>query len=213
MECNLAFVIYENLRSLITYRNIDTPHTWYDETAFTKEMNTVELVKIKGTRDDVHGKRDIIILLLAPNAEASSSSPAFKKMFKNFITTTQLTAGIEILVISSIAPSSHIRQQIFTYRREFPNIFIEYDTYPKFSIVVPEHILVPKHKIMTTDEYDAAFKLYKINKEDFPKIVSDDPMVLWLGARPGDVLEIERESEAMGVASGYRIVVTARQQK
>jgi DNA-directed RNA polymerase subunit H len=70
-----------------------------------------------------------------------------------------------------------------------------------------EHILVPKHRLMTDDEKSELLKKYKIGLNQLPKISSNDPvMKLIKDFKPGDILEIERESITAGKTKYYRVV-------
>ena len=67
-------------------------------------------------------------------------------------------------------------------------------------------MLVPKHEIMTEEEISEEFSDVDYNFKDLPKIRADDPVVEEIGAEPGNVLRITRNSETAGVFITYRIV-------
>ena len=67
-------------------------------------------------------------------------------------------------------------------------------------------MLVPTHEIMTEDEIADEFSDVEYDFKDLPKIRSEDPVVKAIGAKPGDVLRITRESQTAGVFVTYRIV-------
>jgi len=69
-----------------------------------------------------------------------------------------------------------------------------------------EHELVPKHWIASDEEVQMILTHYKIDKVQLPRIASDDPAVKVLGALPGHVLRIERESQTSGHSYYYRFV-------
>lgn len=71
---------------------------------------------------------------------------------------------------------------------------------------IQKHMLVPKHEIMTEDEILNEFGDVDYNFKNLPKIKVDDPVADSIGARPGDVLRITRESQTAGVFVTYRIV-------
>jgi DNA-directed RNA polymerase subunit H len=70
-----------------------------------------------------------------------------------------------------------------------------------------EHDLVPEHKIMKADDVKKLIKKYGIKKWQLPKIFDKDPIVMLLGAKPGDILKIKRKSQTAGVTTYYRLVV------
>ena len=67
-------------------------------------------------------------------------------------------------------------------------------------------MLVPKHEIMTEEEISDEFSEVDYDIKDLPKIKSTDPVVKTIGAEPGNVLRITRESQTAGVFVTYRIV-------
>ncbi len=67
-------------------------------------------------------------------------------------------------------------------------------------------MLVPKHEIMTDEEISDEFSNVDYEIKDLPKIRANDPVVKAIGAEPGNVLRITRESQTAGVFVTYRIV-------
>jgi DNA-directed RNA polymerase subunit H len=72
---------------------------------------------------------------------------------------------------------------------------------------VLEHVMVPDHKIMTEDEVNGLLSSYAITTEQLPKIYHDDPAVKTIGAKPGEVIRIIRDSHTAGRAESYRLVI------
>lgn len=78
-------------------------------------------------------------------------------------------------------------------------------TFPVFEIF--NHVLVPKHEILTEEEKQQILAKYKIQPYKMPQIKSIDPVVKAIGAIPGDVLRIIRKSQTAGEHITYRYVV------
>ena len=74
------------------------------------------------------------------------------------------------------------------------------------KINIQDHKLVPKHEIMTEDEISEEFSDVDYDFKDLPKIKANDPVVEAIGAQPGNVLRITRESQTAGEFITYRIV-------
>lgn len=70
-----------------------------------------------------------------------------------------------------------------------------------------EHVLVPKHELITENEKKELLKLYRAKETQLPKMLSSDPMARYFGARKGQVFKITRGSESSGNYIYYRIVV------
>ena len=74
------------------------------------------------------------------------------------------------------------------------------------KIDIQDHMLVPKHEIMTDSEISDEFSDVDYDFKNLPKIKADDPVAKAIGAEPGNVLRITRESQTAGVFVTYRIV-------
>lgn len=81
----------------------------------------------------------------------------------------------------------------------------------KFDI--SEHDSVPEHKILTEEEVEEIFKNLDYDKYQLPRIKADDPVVKYIGAEEGDVLQITRESKTAGTFVTYRFVNGFRNDK
>ena len=70
-----------------------------------------------------------------------------------------------------------------------------------------DHELVPKHTITPDEEIKLVLEHYGIKKSQLPRIYRDDPAVKVLGAQPGQVIRVERDSPTAGRSYYYRLVV------
>ena len=75
------------------------------------------------------------------------------------------------------------------------------------EISVLEHFLVPKHRVLSPEEAEQVLKKYGTEPQKLPYIHASDPVVKALGAKPGDIIEIIRDSPTAGKAVYYRLVV------
>jgi DNA-directed RNA polymerase subunit H len=74
------------------------------------------------------------------------------------------------------------------------------------KIDIQNHKLVPKHEIMSEEEISEEFSDVDYDFRDLPKIRANDPVVEAIGAQPGNVLRITRDSPTAGEYITYRIV-------
>jgi len=68
-------------------------------------------------------------------------------------------------------------------------------------------VLIPKHTKLNDKEKKELLERYGISLKNLPKIKKNDPAILSLDAKPGDVIKIERKSLTAGKAIYYRSVV------
>jgi len=77
----------------------------------------------------------------------------------------------------------------------------------KNQILVPDHVYVPKHEIISKKEAEEVLKKYNCKPTELPLIFVTDPAILGLGVKPGDMIKISRKSPTAGESLYYRYVV------
>jgi DNA-directed RNA polymerase subunit H len=77
--------------------------------------------------------------------------------------------------------------------------------FPSFNIF--DHILVPKHEIVKPDERKKLLQEYRVQPYQLPRLKASDPAVKAIGAKPGDIVRIIRDSPTAGKYVSYRYVV------
>lgn len=104
-----------------------------------------------------------------------------------------------------------VKEEITSFAKnifiEEEQLDIEYFKENELYIDKTEHVLVPKHELMTDDEKKELLKVYNIKDKDLPKIISSDPIARYYGAKKGQIFKITRQSETCGESIYYRIVV------
>lgn len=82
------------------------------------------------------------------------------------------------------------------------------------KIDVLAHVSVPFHTILTKKETTQLLKDYSIRLVNLPRMFTDDPAALSLGACEGDVLKIIRKSSTtVDTIETYRFCVKRRTDK
>jgi DNA-directed RNA polymerase subunit H len=75
------------------------------------------------------------------------------------------------------------------------------------QIDILSHGMVPKHELMSKKEKEVLLKKLGVSERELPRILSDDPAIRNLDAKPGDVIRITRASPTAGQTFYYRVVV------
>jgi DNA-directed RNA polymerase subunit H (RpoH/RPB5) len=198
--------VYNNLKEFIVSRGIHTDYKFLPVDKFSDMLNTYEYVKLEGERTDSRGVNVLVtIFLIMPKSRYALKAADFKKLF-NSLPKNRLE-NAEVMFISEEELTNHIQKQIDELRMEHKTLYIESYTYDKFIIVIPKHVGVPKHVIASREEIDQWCEEYGTNRSDLPKILASDPPVVWLGAKPGDIVKIYRYSESAGHAIAMRYVI------
>lgn len=77
----------------------------------------------------------------------------------------------------------------------------------KNPVLVPDHVYVPRHEIMTIKESEQVLKDFNCMPTELPLIFVNDPAIIGLGVKPGDMIRITRKSPTAGESIYYRYVV------
>ena len=77
----------------------------------------------------------------------------------------------------------------------------------KVPVLVPDHVYVPKHEIMTKNDAQKVLDEFNCKPTELPLIFVTDPAILGLGVKPGDMIRITRKSGTAGESTYYRYVV------
>ena len=80
-------------------------------------------------------------------------------------------------------------------------------TIKKNITLVPDHVDVPKHEIMIKKDAEEVLEKYHCKTTDLPLIFANDPAIVGLGVKPGDMIKITRKSATAGESLYYRYVV------
>jgi DNA-directed RNA polymerase subunit H (RpoH/RPB5) len=72
---------------------------------------------------------------------------------------------------------------------------------------IMKHELVPKHVILSDEEVKSLLTKYNIQPSQLPKILDMDPVAVYIGAKPGQIVKIIRKSHTAKESISYRIVV------
>ncbi len=69
------------------------------------------------------------------------------------------------------------------------------------------HSLVPEHSILSNSEKKELFETKHVEIKTLPKILINDPALLNLKVKVGDIIKIERDSDTAGLTVYYRAVI------
>ena len=132
------------------------------------------------------------------------------KFVSNFLTTIKKEASIEnfleknadvhkFVIINRL--SDRAVKQILEYKNT------EVFTMDELLIVVIDHYLVPQHILLSPEEKENYLTTFNHQIRDMKKILLNDPIAKFYGAKVGDMFKIIRPSITAGKDIDYRIVI------
>jgi DNA-directed RNA polymerase subunit H (RpoH/RPB5) len=134
--------------------------------------------------------------------------------FVSFAEENGHTSGVIIVSLSSPSETVLVSLRNKLKDRDIP--LVQIFELRHLQIDISRHRKVPKHRILTDDDKTALRSLaeqsanwkhvleWLENPKILPKIDSQDPMARWIGARPGDIVEITGMCETSGENKRYR---------
>ena len=112
--------------------------------------------------------------------------------------------SVEIIFILKDKPTDTLIKTSHDLSRSH-RTFIQVFWIQQLLFNILDHVLVPPHIIITSDDIEKLKSKYRLEtKYQLPLISSDDPVAKFIGMRPGEVCRIERTSETAGVYHTYR---------
>lgn len=117
---------------------------------------------------------------------------------------TQQNGGELSIVVVSIPPSANILSVV---KQKSDKFQLFHSGQLQFDITT--HRKIPRHRLLNEDEKKAFSEKFHITKpeDQMPMIDSQDIMAKWIGAKPGDIVEIMRKSDTAGSTPYYRYCV------
>lgn len=228
------YVIYKNTQSFYNYRNLISLDDELSQEQFIKliqkdkymllssidksfvidDEGTVDSTKLKHVKEQISNynekskNTDITItniLLIYPGTECESKRMNMMKLV-NHIRFPR--ANVLIITPSKVTSSVAKGLQSISSNREHTGHDFKVFTYSLLNSVLPEHELVPKYEILN-DEQVSQLKNWNIDIEMLPKIFENDPQMVWIGAKVGQVIKFTCISEVTIETIGYSIVISS----
>jgi len=157
------------------------------------------------------GERNIVSIIIV-SAEHTDFKKNLKSLIHNINKENKLDECIIIIDKNQFDKKSFIdlilelkNGEIF---KDYSGTMPIYNAYPiqLFQINLPQSICVSEHTILSKDEIDIEFNLERIRPKNIKPIFLYDPMVVWIGGKPDDVIQIIRHSHSALKSVEFRLV-------
>ena len=166
-----------------------------------KLNNQLDMLLEKGSKDEKVKKiyiRYYLAKALRPNN--------LQEMIDDLFNVEEILTKDDTLLIVVKDEINDTLENVIKHIWETDKIFIILQPLKRLQFNILEHVLVPSHRVLTTEETMQIKKKYNIiNDEQFPIITRFDPAAQAIGIRPGEVCEIIRPSKTAISAPYYRI--------
>jgi DNA-directed RNA polymerase subunit H (RpoH/RPB5) len=181
------------------------------------DMEHFAYVRIDARRNAPRGDRSrVVFIILDPIGKYANHSPDLRKLLSGVESESVSKILLdEIIVVASDAffKKKALTDVIISYQQKSVggvdasgnSPFYSAHPFYNFVTVVPEHVRVPYHRIISSDEMHAIKAYGRISRSMLPVMLNIDAMAIWIGAREGDVVEIQRETNT-GYMYAYRRV-------
>jgi DNA-directed RNA polymerase subunit H (RpoH/RPB5) len=101
------------------------------------------------------------------------------------------------IIISPTRASDTVLSALRNYITDSENPLVQFFEIRHLQFNISKHVKVPKHRILAEKEIpDILQATNALNPSMFRKIDSQDPMARWVGARPGNILEVKGMCES-----------------
>ncbi len=226
------YAIYKNIQSFYSYRKLVSLDEELPQDQFIKSISKDKYVILSsidrgivsnpdGTvnQEQLNAKKKLIdsyneksnldgivltnILLIYPGTDCESKRANMIKLINHI-----RFPSTNVIIVTPTKISSGVAKglQSLSSMREHRNHTFKAFTYTLLNSVLPEYELVPKYEILTQEQIEN-LKAWFIEPAALPKIFENDPQMVWIGAKAGDVVKFKYLSEVTIEGIGYCNVV------
>lgn len=209
------YSIYENIQSFYGYRKLSSIDPKLNQEQFIKSIQKDKYIilssirkadadRTKITKDDFPDEIvATVVLLVYPGTDCESKRANMLKLVNHIPFKKH-----ETIIITPTKISTGVNKGLLAIMRDNHNQSFKAFTYTLFNSVLPEHELVPSYEILTSEQIEV-LKNWFIGPDTLPKIFENDPQMVWIGAKVGDVVKFTYLSETTINAIGYCKVISS----
>lgn len=207
------YTIYNNAYTMLSkYRELKvaTPLLTYE--AFANDINYNGYLTIAAScgADNIRGELHNYTVIIAQDSDYASKSGDFKTILNKILAPeikvlSDNSPLVNLCFISETPFTSHIYKAIETKKKDHPtlNLYCEDHIYDIFHIDLFKQNMVPEQTIVDISDM---LKRYNTTQHNLPVMSNKDAGAVWIGARPGMIVEFKRLSDNTVYSYDYRLV-------
>lgn len=204
-EYNQAYSVYCNAVKLLEYRQfslkygdlIGNKSSIIGIQDFKIRIETSKLIILVGSKPDDPDANSLYIIIISDKINETKSK--ISESTWNIIRT--LPKGIDLLFVKKSIKS----QQLKKIEKNISGSYFQIVGYKSLIHKWVDHRSIPKHSILTQEEIETLESLH-INTSKLPKISANENVLVWIGAKTGDIVKIEDTGEIANTS--YRLVIS-----
>lgn len=189
---NREWNIYNVIHEFIKFRGLSLTSKKIDnKKEFVREFNFEKYIAVEAVSDQ---KESHVILFVGEDTKYVTHSADFLQLM------TKVKAD-KVMIISFEEKVSSAIQALIKKNKWDGKLFL----YPHymFLTVYPLRKKYPKHMIISQEQLGQDY--IQDNPKDHNRIGVMDTMSVWLGAKAGDIISIDRTNQATGESHAYRV--------
>ena len=186
--------IYNVILEFIKFRGLtlkSEPTT--DSKKFVSEFNFLNYITIQAEDEE---KQSYSIVFVNNDTQYVTHSAQFVSLMSKI-------KSDKVIIISFVEKVSNIINALIKKNGWDKRLFLY--PYRMFLTVFPLVKKYPKHTIISQEKL--AHDYIQDNPKDHTRISVNDTMAVWLGAKIGDIIAIDRTNQTTGESQGYRVVI------
>lgn len=210
MENKIFKAVNILVTKFIPYRNLEnvSPPSKGD---MINRIRNLGYIEITTRRKKPRGKRDFLAFVITK----ADNTESIKVIYEKYAKKNNLDE-LMLIVDEKFFDNRHAINKIKEYKLNESKIYDPDGNKPyltvrlinNFLFDIPNHHSVPEHTIVDDNEFERLAEWEHIeDKRNLQRIYEDDPPVVWLGGKVGQVVKIIRDSSTCGKSIAYRCIV------
>jgi DNA-directed RNA polymerase subunit H (RpoH/RPB5) len=188
--------------------------------AVVSEMERFAYMRLDALADRPRGKRDwTVFLILSDSGKYAHHGPDLRGLIKGVEAEQATKDGrlSELIVIAEegFFDKKNVMDVVRERRRKARTgavsgpdpdgiaPFYSAHPYHNFVLVVPEHVSVGRHTIMSEEEVKDFLAAQRLQRSSLSVLLTNEALAVWLGAREGQYVRVEYDSQIAAKGNMY----------